>query len=230
MPAPISVIIPAKDAEGELPGCLSALIAGVEAGLVREVIVSSVPSNETKTRQIAEDAGAIWIEGNEGRGTQMKRGAEAARGDWLLFVHADTWLSAQWPESVRKHISASPAKAGAFQLTFRSTARRARIVEGLTNWRARTFGLPYGDQGLLISRKLYNEVGGFDAVPLMEDVMIARRIGKKRLVELPAHAATSGDKQARDGWFLRSLRNLWLLMRFRLGATPEALAKAYYRK
>ena len=230
MPAPISIVIPAKDAANDLPGCLAALFAGVEAGLVREVIISAVPSNDTKMRSIADDAGAVWIEGSEGRGTQLKRGAEAARGDWLLFVHVDTWLSTDWPEAARKHIAAAPDKAGAFKLAFRSTSRRARIVEALTNWRARTFGLPYGDQGLLISRAFYDELGGFDAVPLMEDVIIARKIGKARFAELPAHAATSGEKQARDGWFGRSLRNLWLLFRFSRGATPEQLAKAYYGK
>ena len=230
MPAPLSIIIPAKDAAGDLPGCLSALFAGVEAGLVREVIVSSVRSNDPETQRIAEDAGAVWVEGEEGRGGQMRRGAEAARGDWLLFVHADTWLSSDWPEAARKHIRNAPDKAGAFKLAFRSKSRRARIVEALTNWRARTFGLPYGDQGLLISRAFYDELGGFDSVPLMEDVIIARKIGKARFAELPAHAATSGEKQARDGWFARSLRNLWLLFRFSRGATPEQLAKAYYGK
>ena len=230
MPAPLSIIIPAKDAAGDLPGCLSALFAGVEAGLVREVIVSSVPSNDPKTQSIAEDAGAVWVEGEEGRGRQMRRGAESARGDWLLFIHADTWLSSDWPQTVKQHLQDQPQKAGAFQLAFRSTAKRARIVEGLTNWRARTFGLPYGDQGLLISRALYDEIGGFDPVPLMEDVMIVRKIGKARLVELPARAATSGAKQERDGWFGRSLRNLWLLFRFSRGASPEELAKAYYGK
>ena len=230
MPAPISIVIPAKDAANDLPGCLAALFAGVEAGLVREVIISAVPSNDTKMRSIADDAGAVWVEGSEGRGTQLKRGAEAARGDWLLFVHADTWLSSDWPEAARKHIRNAPDKAGAFKLAFRSKSRRARIVEALTNWRARTFGLPYGDQGLLISRTLYDEIGGFDPVPLMEDVMIVRKIGKARLVELPARAATSGAKQERDGWFGRSLRNLWLLFRFSRGASPEQLAKAYYGK
>lgn len=230
MPAPLSIIIPAKDAAGDLPGCLAALFSGVEAGLVREVIVSAVLSNDPAMREIADTVGAIWVEGEAGRGAQMKTGADIARGDWLLFVHADSWLSADWVRVTRAHISGMPEKAGAFQLAFRSGARRARIVEALTNWRARTFGLPYGDQGLLISRALYDEVGGFSPVPLMEDVMIARKIGKARLVELQAQAATSGQKQEQDGWFGRSLRNLWLLFRFACGATPEALAKEYYGK
>lgn len=230
MPAPISVIIPARDAASQLTGCLSALFAGVEEGLVREVIVSSVASNDPETKDIAEDAGVIWIEGPAGRGTQMRAGADIARGDWLLFIHADTWLSVDWTRAALAHLRDTPTKAGAFRLVFRSHSRRARIVEALTNWRARTFGLPYGDQGLLISRALYDEVGGFADVPLMEDVMIARALGKARITQLPATAATSGVKQERDGWFGRSLRNLWLLFRFYRGASPEAIAKAYYGK
>lgn len=228
MPAPVSIIIPAKDAEKDLQGCLSALFLGVEAGLVREVIVSAVPSNNPETREIADEAGAVWVEGGEGRGPQLKRGADAARGEWLLFVHADTWLSTDWADAVRAHLNEAPDQAGAFKLAFRSPARKARLVEALTNWRARTFGLPYGDQGLLISRALYEDIGGYDPVPLMEDVIIVRKIGKARLVELSAYAATSGEKQMRDGWFGRSLRNLWLLFRFSRGASPETLAKAYY--
>lgn len=229
MPAPLSIIIPAKDAAGELQGCLAALFAGVEAALVREVIVSSVPSNDTKMRELTEQTGAVWLEGTAGRGPQMKTGAEAARGDWLLFVHADTWLGAGWPSAVEKHLCEDGSKAGAFRIKFRSKAKRARIVEALTNWRARTFGLPYGDQGLLISRALYDELGGFDAVPLMEDVIMARKIGKARFRVLDAEAITSGEKQERDGWFIRSLRNLVLLLRFRLGADPAKLEKLYYK-
>lgn len=229
MPAPISVIIPAKDAADELPACLAALFPGVEAGLVREVIVSSVPSNDSRMREMADAAGAIWLEGPQGRGVQMRAGAAQARGDWLLFVHADTQLEQNWTIIAGHHIRKQASKAGAFRLVFRSATRRARIVEALSNWRARTFGLPYGDQGLLISRALYDEVGGFDAVPLMEDVMIADRIGKGRFCQLDAVAMTSGVRQEADGWFGRSLKNLWLLLRFRLGATPEAIAKAYYK-
>jgi len=229
MPAPLSIIIPAKRATVDLPGCLSAVFLGVETGLVREVIVSSVPSNDVSLRDIAEQTGAVWVEGDEGRGTQMKAGAEAARGDWLLFVHADTWLGENWPSVVSTHLRDNGDKAGAFRLGFRSRAKRARIVEALTNWRARTFGLPYGDQGLLISRALYDEIGGFDAVSLMEDVMMVRKIGKARLCVLDETAATSGERQERDGWFLRSARNLVLLLRFRLGADPAKLARAYYK-
>lgn len=229
MPAPISVIIPAFKSAEDLPACLSHLFPGLEAGLIREVIVSGVPSNDA-TRDIAEAAGAIWVEGEKGRGTQLKLGAEVARGEWLLFLHVDTWLDPAWCGAAKAHIASEEEKAGAFQLAFRSTLWRARWVAGLANLRSRLLGMPYGDQGLLISRTLYDRIGGYHAVPLMEDVSIARRIGRGRLAILPAIARTSGARQEADGWLKRSFQNIWLVARYFCGTDPQALAKAYYRE
>ncbi len=226
MPAPLSIVIPTLDVEACLPLSLAALMPGVEGGLVREVIVSDGGSAD-RTGEIAEATGAAFVNGSKGRGPQLKTGAEAARGEWLLFLHADSVLSPDWADRAAAHMSASPGKAAAFTLAYRSEASEARWLEKRANWRARHLGLPYGDQGLLISRRLYDEVGGFDPVPLMEDVKIIRRIGKRRLAILSARSQTSGEKYERDGWRKRAWRNAWLLTRFYLGADPEDLAKSY---
>jgi rSAM/selenodomain-associated transferase 2 len=226
MPAPLSIIIPALNAAGDLPLCLESLLPGLEAGLIREVIVVDGGSSDA-TRAIAGSAGADVVESEAGRGKQLRAGAAAARGEWFLFLHADTALSRDWAERAAAHMSTRPGMAAAFTLKFRSDARAARWLEKRANRRARLMGLPYGDQGLLISRALYREVGGFADVPLMEDVMIVQGIGKKRLVILDAEARTSAAKYERDGWHKRAWRNAWLLTRFLLGAKPEALAKSY---
>lgn len=234
MPAPISVIIPVRNAANDLPSCLAHLVDGLEAGLIREVIVSGVLANDP-CREIAEVTGAVWVEGESGRGKQLKRGADAARGDWFLFLHADTWLEEGWTGHVRAHITPSERAtgenlAGVFCLAFRSRTWRAGWVAALANLRSRFLGLPYGDQGLLISRSLYDQIGGYEPIPLMEDVAIARRLGRKRIKLIQSRALTSGAKQMRDGWIIRSLKNIWLVIRYRLGANPEDLAKIYYNR
>ena len=226
MPAPLSVIIPTLNAAADLPLCLESLMPGLEAGLIREVIVSDGGSTDA-SRAMAEDTGALVLTGASGRGAQLAQGAQAARGDWFLFLHADTALSRDWAERADAHMTHRPGKAAAFELKYRSDARAARRLERRANLRARVLGLPYGDQGLLISRELYEQVGGYADVPLMEDVMMVRAIGKARLTVLNAEARTSAAKYERDGWGKRSRRNAWLLTRFLLGASPEQLAKAY---
>ena len=226
MPAPLSVIIPTLNAADELPECLQCLMPGLELGLIREVIVADGGS-EDATARIAGDTGATLVTGVKGRGVQLAAGARAARGDWLLFLHADTQLSRDWAERVGNHIDTRPDKAAAFTLKYRSDARAARWLEKRANRRARWLGLPYGDQGLLISRQLYEQIGGYPESPLMEDVMIMRAIGKSRLVFLDAEARTSAAKYERDGWRKRAWRNAFLLTRFMMGAKPDTLAKAY---
>jgi len=102
MSAPFSIIIPTLNAATQLPATLNALLPGVEAGLVRELIVSDGGSTD-ETLDIADDAGAEIITGPKGRGGQLRRGAEAARAEWLLFVHADTHLAPDWVLAARYH-------------------------------------------------------------------------------------------------------------------------------
>lgn len=227
MPAPLSIIIPAYNAEGVLPLCLASLMPGLETGLIREVILVDGGSKD-QTRRLAEGAGANVVTAPEkGRAAQMLQGAQEARGDWLLFLHADTALSRDWAERAKSHIAERKDKAAAFTLAYRSDHPMAKIVARRANWRARTLGLPYGDQGLLISRKLYDEVGGYPNAPFMEDLKIVRAIGKTRLTILSAEARTDASKYDRDGWRKRSWRNAILVTRYFLGASPEKLAKSY---
>ncbi len=142
-------------------------------------------------------------------------------------MHADTTLSRDWVERTADHLQDRPDKAAAFTLAYRSDERMAKVIAARANRRARWLGLPYGDQGLLIPRKLYDEVGGYDDIPLMEDVRIVQAIGRKRLVLLSAEARTSAAKYERDGWRKRSWRNAALITRYLLGTSPEKLAREY---
>ncbi|MEM0985624.1 MAG: TIGR04283 family arsenosugar biosynthesis glycosyltransferase [Pseudomonadota bacterium] len=226
MPAPLSVIIPALDEAGALPTCLSSLMPGLETGLLREVILVDGGSRDA-TRSIAEAAGCRIFESDPGRAPQLRCGAREARGRWLLFLHADTALGPNWTERAAAHMEGSQDIAAAFTLAYRSDAPEAQWLAARANRRARWFGLPYGDQGLLISRSFYEAVGGYPDLKLMEDVAIVRAIGKKRMRILSAEARTCAAKYERDGWRRRSYRNAWLLVRYALGAPPERLARHY---
>ena len=158
---------------------------------------------------------------------QLRAGGEAARGEWLLFLHADTRLQPGWREAAERHMSGAPGKAACFRFRLDDEARQARLIEHGVAARVRLLGLPYGDQGLLISGWLYDEVGGYRPLPLMEDVDLVRRIGRRRLVMLPADALTSAERWRRDGWFRRSGRNLLCLLLYRAGVSPARIFQLY---
>lgn len=212
---------------GTLPPTLDALLPGVEIGLIREVIVIDGGS-EDGTRELAADAGARVITSPLGRGQQLSRGAEAARSEWMFFLHADTQPAPDWAAAVAHHIQTAP-EAGVFELKFRASGLTPSLVAGWANLRTRLFKLPYGDQGLLISKSLYFEIGGYPGQALMEDVAIARALmGRFRI--LPVTASTSAEKYISDGWAKRGARNLTMLVRYLLGADPDTLAQRYHKR
>jgi hypothetical protein len=180
---------------------------------------------------MAEEVGALVIPGTPGRGSQIARGVAGSKGDWILILHADTQLGEGWVEAVERLMARAAAgdpRAGYFRLRFRAKGVMAGVTVGWANLRSRLLGLPYGDQGLVLPRSLYDEVGGMPDMPLMEDVAMARAL-RGRLVALDAEAATSAARYEKGGWIRRGARNLWTLMRYLMGADPEALAKAYRR-
>jgi rSAM/selenodomain-associated transferase 2 len=226
--SPISIVIPTFNAAEVLVPTLASLAAFDAVGLVHEVIVVDGGSTDA-TREIAVEAGAVIVSADQGRGPQLIAGAGAARGDWLLFLHADTVLSSDWHMSVRDFFDNPPdrSRAAYFRFALDDDAAAARRLESIVNWRARRLGLPYGDQGLLIARAHYEAIGGYRPLALMEDVDIARRIGRHRLVGLAAAATTSAAKFRRTGYLRRSARNLLCLGLYFLGMPPRLIGKVY---
>ncbi len=200
-----------------------------ELGL--QVVICDGGSTD-ETVAIAQSAGAAVVKATTtGRGPQLAAGANAGVASWILFLHADTVLAPGWNTVVRSFTSrkTNAGKAGYFRLRFDTSASRARRIEKLVALRCRLLGLPYGDQGLLISRALYEYLDGFKPLPLMEDVELVRRIGAKNLVALDAEAVTSAARYERDGWLKRPLRNLCCLSLYFLGMSPRALQRLYGR-
>jgi rSAM/selenodomain-associated transferase 2 len=221
----VSAVIPVLDAAAELPATLAALTA---SPLIHEIIVVDGGS-EDDGPQIARAAGARIVEAARGRGTQLAAGAAAVGGDWLLFLHADCRPLPGWEEAVSDFISAPDAegRAGYFRTSLDDASPAARRLERLVAWRCRALALPYGDQGLLIHRRLYDAIGGFAAIPLMEDVDLARRLGRARLKPVGATMLASARRYRRDGYWRRPLRNLLCLALYFAGVSPARIAKIY---
>lgn len=225
----LSVVIPTLDAAPTLEATLHAL-----AGAPAEIVVADGGSRDA-TPALARRLGARVLHAPRGRGPQLAAGIAAASGPWLLLLHADTRLQPGWQWAVRAHLARphndAPSPAGYFRLALDSPDPRARRLERMVAWRCRTFSLPYGDQGLLLSRSLLDAAGGMPNLPLMEDVTlvqnIRRHLGARSLVPLDATALTSAARWERNGWWRRSARNLLCLALWRLGLPPGMIARLY---
>jgi rSAM/selenodomain-associated transferase 2 len=221
----ISVVIPTLDAAAELAAALAAV---TRSELVGEIIVSDGGSRDD-TVAIARTAGARVVAGPPGRGNQLAAGAEIASREWLLFLHADCRLAPGWEEAVAAFVAVPAAvqRAGYFALALDDTAPAARRLERIVAWRCRVLALPYGDQGLLIARSLYEEVGGFAKILLMEDVDFVRRLGRRRLAPLGACIIASARRYRRAGYVRRPLRNLLCLSLYFAGVPPRRILRLY---
>ena len=226
--AKLSVIIPTFNAISVLGPTLAALAQIEAVGLIKDVVISDGGSTDD-TAAAARETGAIVIETERGRGPQMQAGADAATGDWLLFLHADTVLAAGWADVVRAFIArpTSNEQAGYFTFVLDDSSPQARRIERLVRWRNQVFALPYGDQGLLLHKSLFQRIGGYRCYPLMEDVDIVHRLGRQRLRPLDGEAITSAARYRANGYWRRPAQNLCCLVLYYLGISPETIRRIY---
>lgn len=222
----LSIVIPALNAADSIGACLRGTAA--PDGLVMERIVVDGGSTDA-TVVIARAEAALIMAAPRGRGSQLAAGAAAARGDWLLFLHADTVLARDWHDAIQEFVRnpANLRRAAAFRFALDDPDPAARRLERVVAWRCRVLGLPYGDQGLLIARTVYDSIGGFRPLPLYEDVDIVRRIGRGRMTILPAAAVTSAERYRRTGYLRRPARNLFCLGLYLAGVSPRLIARLY---
>lgn len=227
----LSIVIPTLNAAVTLPRTLCALVPGAIDGLVKEVIIADGGSRDA-TGEIADAAGATLIGAERGRGCQLAAGAAAARGEWLLFLHADTVLEDGWEKEVRAFIAGAALegdfeRVACFRFALDDRGPGARVLEAFVAARCALFALPYGDQGLLISRRLYDRLGGFGTMPLMEDVDMIRRIGRGRLRSMRHSAVTSAERYRREGFVRRGVRNVTCLAMYYLKVPPGVITRFY---
>ena len=227
----ISVVIPTLNAQSGLTATLAALVPASVQGIIREVIISDGCSDDA-TAEIADVAGAKFIRGTSGRGEQLAAGAEEARSKWLLFLHADTVLQVGWEAEAAKFMERVDAgdmalSAGAFSFALDDFGAMPRLLEAIVGLRCALFRFPYGDQGLLIPRELYNSIGGYRPLPLMEDVDLVRRLGRKRLKMMRTKAVTSAHRYKSDGYIPRVARNAACLSLYYLRVPPATIVRLY---
>lgn len=169
------------------------------------------------------------VPAERGRGRQLRAGVAAARGEWLLLLHADARLSPAALAEAERAMAGEEVQHAAWPLAIDGAGARLRWIERGAALRWRLFGLAYGDQGLLVRRSLYDAAGGCPDVALMEDVALVRRL--RRLA--PMHRfrqpiLADARRWAREGTLRSSLRNLALLLLYLAGVAPDRLARWYH--
>ncbi len=198
------------------------------------LVVDATPGEEAAgIRTMVEGSGARYLVAEiPSRGAQLNQGARAAKGDVLVFHHADTRLTAAHLSSLEGAMAGdAELTGGAFYKDIGAHYPKLAWGEGLYRWYARVVGILYGDQSCFVRRGHFEKIGGFRDIRLMEDVAMSgklRRSGKIALLDPPIR--TSMRKFRKEGVFLRKMRNVALVFLFRIGVSPDRLYEWYYRK
>lgn len=225
-PSDISVIIPAIN-EAERLG--RAIASAFDAGAGEVIVVDG--GSRDGSAEVAEDAGAAVIHSRAGRGVQQNVGAAASRGEVLLFLHADNWLAPACGEQIASALPQHPSRwGGALRQRIASDRLSLRLIAWGDSCRVRWRGIPFGDQGIFIRRRIFDQLDGFPDEPLMEDLMLAvrlRRIAWPLLLPGPIHV--DPRRWDRQGPLRQTVRNLSLQLRHAWGATPSELVRHYPR-
>ncbi|MBE2259657.1 MAG: TIGR04283 family arsenosugar biosynthesis glycosyltransferase [Rhodobacteraceae bacterium] len=202
----ISVVIPVLNEELRLGG----MLANVLPQLPEEVLVVDGGSRDATVAIATATVGVRLLRADKGRARQMNAGAAAARGDWLLFLHADTLL----PPQALARIAALPASvlAGAFRHRFSSDDWRLRLISRLDNYRTRLTRIAFGDQAMFVRRELFERLGGFPPCEVMEDVAFGERLRHATAPILLADEAITDSRKFEQMGIWSSLARVAVLL------------------
>lgn len=224
--ARLSVVIPTLNEAAHLARLLPDLLAR-EPGV--EVVVVDGGSDDGSGDVVARWAAVRWLAGPRGRARQMNAGARAAAGTTLLFLHADTRLPDGAGAAIEAALADPAVVGGRFDVRIDSPRPLLGVVGWMMNQRSRLSGISTGDQGIFVRRAVFEEIGGYADIPLMEDVELTRRLKRRgRVAALRLRVTTSARKWEREG-AVRTIVLMWTLrLLYALGVSPARLHRWYY--
>ena len=223
----MSIVIPTLRDSALLAAAIESIATGPDPSI--EIIVANGGTHDGRLAELEAGARHVRVMSSlPGRGRQMNAGARAARGRWLLFLHADTRLTPGWLADLRAIDPNPGVVAGSFRFALDSPTRWARLIERAVAARVRALNLPFGDQALFVRRDVFAAIEGYRETAVMEDVDFVcrvRRAGQLHHSRRPA--VTSARRWETEGWLFRSVANVALLVLFFLGVSPTRLARMY---
>ena len=224
----LSIIIPTLNEAKNLPLLLSDL-AEIK-GISETIVIDS--NSKDATKDIASIYGAKCFNTMEqNRGFQLNKGAKSAKGNWLLFIHADSRLNQNWSKEISNILSLDNKYIYFFSFKVNNNSLIFRFLELIVNLRTLILKTPYGDQGLLINREIYFKYGGYKNIPIMEDVEFLNRIrGKVSIFSLDSSILTSSRKWKKRNIFFQSIMNFNLRRKWLKGYPIDEIYKKYYDK
>jgi rSAM/selenodomain-associated transferase 2 len=224
--AKISIIIPTLNEATNIQKA----IATTQPSINIEVIVVDGGSSD-RTVEIVQSLGRVVIISSPGRAVQMNTGAMAASGEILLFLHADTLLPKGFEQMIRTALQQPGTVAGAFNLQINAPGLGMRWVEKGVEWRSHFWQMPYGDQAIFLTKKVFQEIGSFPELAIMEDFELIRRLKRNgKITIIPVPVITSARRWLQKGIWQTTLMNQIVIIAYLLGVSPERIRSWYRRK
>jgi rSAM/selenodomain-associated transferase 2 len=222
----VTIVIPTYNAQKTIDKTLN----NVSKKFQNIIIIDG--HSQDLTKKICKGYNTQFFTSKKNRGMQLKLGGEKANTNWIFFLHADSILQNDAIDEMAQFISIDKNhyRAAAFKLKFNQKRIYASFLSKIVLFRSKYFKLPYGDQGLIISKTFYNKIGGFKPLPIMEDVEIVKNIGFKNIRILDSYIITDSIRYKTQGWLIRPLINLYCLSLYFLGFNINLINKIYKRK
>ena len=225
-----SIIIPVLNEQNQINSVLTHLKKLNSRGQAEIIVVDG--DADGQTINAINDDSIIKLTSQKGRALQMNAGAEIARGQILIFLHADTRLPELALEKINDCLRDQKYVGGAFSLYIDSDRAWLKYISASTSVRSQKTRIPYGDQAIFIRKSYFDEIGKFEEIPLMEDVNLMSRIKKagRKICILPDKVITSPRQWEANGLFFTSFRNRIFVLLYNLSVSPAKLAKYYWKE